>query len=86
MRHFAIMIEGNAEWVSFGHEAKLPPGASPEQIEKVKVTALEEIKQKFEKESGLSFEKYGRFDTAVTMAGFHFAVTQTGAPPQWRRP
>jgi hypothetical protein len=86
MRRFKIMIVGDMEWVSFNHEAKLPLGASPEQIEQVKAEALEAIKKKFEQESGLSFEKYGRFAFSSTMGVFHYAVTQTGAPPQWRRP
>ena len=64
----------------------MPQNASTEQVERLKTKALEEIKKRFEEESGLSFEQYGKVYPSSNMKGFHFAVTQTGAPLLWKRP
>ncbi len=80
------MISEDAGWISFNYEIEVPQNASTEQVERLKAEALEEIKKRFEEESGLSLEQYGKVYPSLNMKGFHFAVTQAGAPPFWKRP
>ena len=80
------MISEDTGWISFNYEIEVPQNASLEQVERLKAKALEEIKKRFEVESGLSLEQYGKVYPSWNLKGFHFAVTQSGAPPLWKRP
>jgi RecB family exonuclease len=72
--------------ISFTYEQDLPADATPEKKDRIIQTAIAVIKNRFEQETGLDFDTYGKQHAAVTTGIIHFSVTQNSAPPGWVRP